>query len=102
DTPKAFRKDGKEITNPAWTNNQKIMDAINEKARNVSVRLIASVINFEEAYLNGEINGSKPYSVLTEMATKKGAYDNISKLLYSLIYFDRSLPEGAVEWSQLE
>lgn len=102
DTPKAHRKDGTEMTNPAWSNNQKILDAVNEKTDGVSVRLVASIGNFEQAYLKDKLNDSKPYSALNEMTKEKGAYDKISTLLKALVDFEQDLPEGALEWEKID
>ncbi|BFP41170.1 hypothetical protein FGF1_20150 [Flavobacteriaceae bacterium GF1] len=101
DKPKAVRKDGSEITNPAWTNNKKILSAVNEKDSSVTIRLVASKGSFEDAYLDSQLSGDKPYNALNEMVKQESSFKEISTLLDALINFEKDLPGGAIEWSSI-
>ncbi|WP_350289587.1 AAA family ATPase [uncultured Croceitalea sp.] len=101
DKPKAYRKDGSEIANPAWTNNMKILSAVNEKDSRVTIRLVASVDNFEEAYLDSPLKGDKPYNALNEMVKQESSFEEISTLFDALVSFEKDLPDGALEWSDI-
>ncbi len=101
DTQMAHKKDGKTIKNPAWTNNQKIMDAIMEKHSTCNVRIVASIKNFEDAYLENDLKDSKPYNALTKLDSDPDVYKNVEMLFEALIDFEKPLPVNAVEWKNL-
>lgn len=94
-----YRKSGKEAKNPAWTLNDSIRGEVT-KARG-KTRLVASVPNFEAAYLGDEVKSEKPYSALTVLRSEGEALTRVSSLLSALIDFQQPLPKGALEWSTL-
>ena len=97
DTKKAMRK-GKEITNPAWSMNFKILSETNNAED--TVRLVASIPNFEGAYFDAESRGEKPYTALEKLSEEGEFRDNVKKLLMSLIDSKNPLPPNALEWSK--
>lgn len=101
DSQKATKKDGTEITNPAWTINSKIVEEINKKPAGTVIRLLASLPNFEEAYLDGELKCEKPYNALIHME-KPEVFNKIENLLLALIDFANPVPENCKEWNKIE
>jgi len=99
DTKKAMRK-GKEIVNPAWSLNTKIL--AEAKKSEHSVRLVASIPNFEGAYYDEELKGDKPYTALAKLRDKGEFRDCIEKLLRSLIDPSKALPDKAIAWGREE
>ena len=88
--------------NPAWTANQKILDAVQTKKTNTKVRLLASKINFENAFLQKTVTSDKPYNILVQLKSSDAVYQNIKTLLISLIDFSKSPPDEVVEWHSLD
>ncbi len=100
DRPKYIGKDGKEKGNPAWVHNKTIMDTASESISNV--RVVASVPNFEEAYLEKECIQEKPYNALTRIKSDNGVKATIEQLLDSLLDDTKPLPSQAVAWKTEE
>ncbi|MBL8003548.1 MAG: AAA family ATPase [Candidatus Kapabacteria bacterium] len=98
DRPKT--KNGK--GNPAWGNNQNILNEVNANPKSNQTRLIASLPNFEEAYFGEEIKTEKPYNALHTISTDQEKYEIIEKLLKALINHNSELPINCVEWSNIE
>ncbi len=101
DSPKTIRK-GEQITNPAWTLNEKIREIISDEVKAGQVVLVASVPNFEEAYFGEEVKSDKPFTAWNRVKTDPLAYQNTAKLLRALAGHSKELPEGALAWSSLD
>lgn len=95
-----YQKDGKDHANPAWAHNDSIR---NEMAKaSAETRLVASVPNFEAAYLGDEVKKDKPYNVLSSLKADSTILATVSQLLDALIDFANPLPLGAVEWQSID
>ncbi len=104
DTPTTTRK-GKTINNPAWAHNEKILIAVQDRPRTSSVRLLASLVNFERAYFGQAVNGEKPYQAIQNLRNNPSGFKKVEQLLEALLDHSKKPPQGAVEWtsiSQLE
>jgi putative ATP-dependent endonuclease of OLD family len=87
-----------EITNPAWTNNRKILEQMSERSR-----VVASIVNFEVAHLDEAADSEKPENTVSKLRTSEDFYDSIKALLDAiLLYPGSSLPSGAIAWKSLE
>ncbi|MDY6460527.1 ATP-dependent endonuclease, partial [Acinetobacter faecalis] len=96
-TPKNKIYDIVEITNPAWTNNNKIK---NQMGGNCKV--VASLINFEHAYFSEDISTNKPEHCISKIKSIPEKYNLIKQLLDALLdQNEAALPEGAVQWSNI-
>ncbi|QOL16669.1 AAA family ATPase [Dickeya dianthicola] len=85
------------IKNPAWTNNQKILDQMTERSR-----VVASVINFEDAYFDETIGSDKPENCINHIKNDPGMYSKIKQLLDGILEIGEvMLPEGALAWSDI-
>jgi putative ATP-dependent endonuclease of OLD family len=102
DVPKAVRRDGKEITNPAWTNNQKIRDSLANRAGTGDVRLVALLTNFENAFFGQSASDDKPYNAWQILKDRPDAAKRVKELLDGLVDFSKPLPPGAIEWNTLD
>lgn len=91
-------KPPKEITNPAWTSNWKISDAVAEAPDPARVRLVASKGNFEAAYFDKQLSSEKPYSAIEAMIADPALLNRVRDLLASLVDAALPVPEGAVAW----
>jgi len=102
DSPRITTKTGREMANPAWGNNRNILAAVQAKPADTSVRLLASLPNFEEAYFGEEIDSEKPYNALRTLESNEEKFNNVEVLLQSLI--DHSLPTAinCTEWNTIE
>jgi putative ATP-dependent endonuclease of OLD family len=101
DRPKAMRKD-KEISNPAWSQNQKILDQVSAKLAEKRVRLVASLVSFEPAYFGIEVSAEKPVTAWEYLKNNSCSCEKVAALLDALIDFNKPLPEGAAEWNNLD
>lgn len=99
DTPRT--KDGNRA-NPAWTNNQRILDSLNARPVGLAVRLLASIPNFEGAYFKEEIVGDKPYNALATLTTDNEKFGVVEQLLDSLIDHALPHPPNCLEWNDIE
>lgn len=100
DRPTALRK-GIVIANPAWTQNKKIYEQVKERLPTKRIRLVASLVSFEPAYFGFTVSTEKPTSAWAHLKSDSDACDRIASLLDALIDFEKPLPEGAFEWSDL-
>ncbi len=100
DTPTAMRK-GKTIANPAWKQNENILAQVAEGLPTKRIRLVASKISFEPAYCGYEVSTDKPIAVWEHLKEDEQCRKNVESLLEALIDFDKPLPNGAVEWSDI-
>jgi putative ATP-dependent endonuclease of OLD family len=94
-----YSKDGKEHANPAWAQNDLIRLEMGKAS--VATRLVASLPNFEMAYLGGEVKKDKPYNVLASLRADSAALATVSQLLSALADFAEPLPAGAIEWTDI-
>jgi putative ATP-dependent endonuclease of OLD family len=100
DRPTYQKKNGTSHANPAWAHNKSILL---EMAKSSSTtRLIASVPNFESAYLDEEVNSDKPYNALSSLKKDSAIVAKIASLLEALTDFGKPVPDGAMEWTTIE
>lgn len=92
----------KETVNPAWTNNRKIMDAVDEKPETIKVRVLASIPNFEGAYLDKEVSKEKPYNALSHIKDNPDKIELMEKVLDALLNHANDVPEGCKEWQSID
>jgi putative ATP-dependent endonuclease of OLD family len=88
--------------NPAWTANQSILDAISQKPSEVTVRLLASLPNFEGAYFGSTASSEKPYAALKRLMDSQDDFDKIKKLFDALLDFSKPVPENCKQWSTMD
>jgi putative ATP-dependent endonuclease of OLD family len=96
------RKSRKERANPAWSENQRILNITDEGRNAGKVTLLACVPNFEEAFFGEEAHGEKPYSALARLRKDSNAFRRISGLLDCLIDPTKPVPNGAKAWASLD
>lgn len=95
-----YERDGKACANPAWAHNESIrVEMAKAKA---ATRLLASLPNFEDAYLYKEVKADKPYNVLSALKADSETVKRIVQLLDSLIDFTKPVPPGAVHWTNID
>jgi putative ATP-dependent endonuclease of OLD family len=99
DTPMTKKGDKK---NPAWGNNPNIIQSISERPEGTSVRLLASLPNFEQAYFNMEVSKDKPYNAITTLAEDEGKFKVVKQLLDALVDHASDLPNNCVAWENME
>jgi len=86
-----------EIANPAWTNNQKILDQMTPRSR-----VVASVVNFEVAHLDEATETEKPENTVSKLRTDDTLYESIKSLLDAVLLIPGAvLPTGAVAWQSI-
>jgi putative ATP-dependent endonuclease of OLD family len=91
---------GKDYQNPAWIHNESIR--LEMAKASVATRLLASVPNFEGAYLGDEVKTNKPYNVLCSFDTDSTTRKTVAQLLDALIDFTEPVPTGAVQWTSID
>ncbi|MFP6843642.1 MAG: AAA family ATPase [Thalassolituus sp.] len=85
------------MVNPAWTNNQKILDQMTDQSR-----VVASVINFEDAYFDETIGSDKPENCIKHIKDEPEMYQKIKVLLDGILEIgDVQLPDGALTWNDI-
>ncbi|MCH1921500.1 AAA family ATPase [Shewanella sp. A3A] len=85
------------MANPAWTNNEKILAQMTEKSR-----VVASVVNFEDAYFDETIGSDKPENCIKHIREEQDMYQKIKGLLDGILELGgQNLPEGAIAWSDM-
>lgn len=95
-----YSKDGKDHANPAWKHNDSIRGEM--AMASASTRLLASLPNFESAYLGDEVKSDKPYNVLCSLKRESSTVVRIANLLDALIDFTKPIPTGALQWTSLD
>lgn len=95
-----YHKDGKDHANPAWAHNESIRLELSKAS--AQTRLIASVPNFEGAYLGEEVKADKPYNVLSNLKADSTITVIITQLLDALIDFGKPVPLGAAQWQSVD
>lgn len=87
-----------EMANPAWTNNEKIREQMTEQSH-----VVASLGNFESAYLDEIAETEKPEHAVSRMTADPDLYDLVKSLLDSVLRVPGArLPPGAVAWSTID
>jgi putative ATP-dependent endonuclease of OLD family len=85
------------MANPAWTNNNKICAQMTDRSR-----VVASVINFEDAYFDETVGSDKPENCIRHIKDDCEMYEKIKTLLDGVLEIGESqLPEGALIWSEI-
>lgn len=101
DTQKVNGKDGKTKANSAWAANKQILDEV-AKAPPGTVRLAASLNNFEVAMFGNAVSGEKPYSAWLMVKKDEGARQKVAQLLDFLTGGAESCPSGIMAWTDEE
>lgn len=101
DSQIVLNKEGRPRANPAWTINNSILEAVNNRPEGTKVRLLASITNFEHAYFGEEAKLEKPYNALKRITEGKQEFDNVDQLLTALTDHGAECPEYCVEWNSL-
>ena len=94
--------DGTRRRNPAWTVNETIRSVVASVVADVEVRLVASVPNFEEAFLGRPASDEKPYEALMALQQDGQAVDLVAALLDALVEPTNPLPPNALAWNAIE
>lgn len=102
DKPVIKTKKGKEMANPAWGNNPNILNAVNAKPAGTNTRLLASLPNFEEAYLGEATEIEKPYNALRKISENIETFNLIESLLQALINHEAAIPFNCAEWTTVD
>lgn len=85
------------MANPAWTNNEKILAQITGNSR-----VVASIINFEDAYFDETVGNNKPDNCINHIKDDAEMYNKIKNLLDGIIEINEAqLPEGAIAWGDM-
>ncbi|RYE58488.1 MAG: ATP-dependent endonuclease [Sphingobacteriales bacterium] len=100
DSDQPLVKDGTRA-NPAWTNNQRIRDSLSGASCGFSVRLLASIPNFEKAYFELETKSEKPYNALETISKDSEKFTLIESLFDALITHTNDTPKNCLEWNEL-
>ncbi|WPS87820.1 AAA family ATPase [Brevibacillus halotolerans] len=91
--------DGKR-KNPAWSQNNAILNTLKASLTPEKVRLVASIPHFEGAYFNQYISSGKPYNALIQLQNNPDAYRLVENLLNCLLDFTIDTPVGSVVWNE--
>ena len=97
-------KDGsiKSMANPAWTANSNILAVVKAAPKGARIRLVASVPNFEMAYFDYRATGEKPFTAVKNLREDADKRNIVAKLLTALTKHDSGLPEGALDWDDID
>jgi putative ATP-dependent endonuclease of OLD family len=98
DSPTAKRKSGETIKNPAWTMNMRIQEEIADRLTANTVTLIASIPNFEQAYMGQSVQTEKPVTTWKKIQSDEEFRAKVRKLLKALCRESDELPSGAFAW----
>lgn len=98
DTPETERG----VKNPAWTVNASLQEQARSAPEPNRVRLVASIWNFEQAFLKRETKVDKPYAAVSALGSETDTYRRVKELLVALVDHKEGLPEGAMQWSSTE
>nr|WP_214285542.1 AAA family ATPase [Bacillus subtilis] len=88
--------------NSAWTINQNILNEKNEHNDPSKIRLIASMKNFESAFLEKEVKEDKPYNALVQLNENPKTFSQVELLLKALIDHKEPVPSNCLEWHDIE
>lgn len=92
-------KKGQTMSNPAWTNNMRIMDSVKAALDAKQSRLIAMVPNLEEAFFGVEVKEDKPDFAWKKVKGDAGICAKLKVLLHSLLEFGNVVPDECIEWA---
>jgi putative ATP-dependent endonuclease of OLD family len=95
-----YLKDGIKHKNPAWAHNESIR--IEMVKSSAATRLLASLPNFEGAFISEEVKSDKPYNILCSLREDSKVVLVIAQLLDALIDFTKPVPTGAVQWTSID
>lgn len=87
--------------NGAWTMNDAIMKTAAAAPDPDLVRVIASIKNFESAFLREEVTEEKPYNAIEQLKADPEKCKSIRNLLMALIDSSVAVPPGATMWVDL-
>ncbi|CBW25681.1 conserved hypothetical protein [Halobacteriovorax marinus SJ] len=85
--------------NPMWAINEKIY---NEAKKSPKSKVIASLSDFEEAMFNESVTKDKPFFTYSKLESSVELTSKCHSLLSYLIGGDEKIPEGFVEWNEIE
>lgn len=91
---------GEQRANPAWEVNRSILEETKRAAGRS--RLVASVPNFERAYLQAEYRTEKPYRALHRLMEDGRAFAAVKALLDCLVDPTGDVPPGACAWQSMD
>jgi putative ATP-dependent endonuclease of OLD family len=97
DTPKLNNGNG----NPAWSGNTSVRDVANAAPASQTVRIVASIPNFDVALLDSSATSDKPYRAVARMTEDQAVYDRVRSLLVSLLDSSKPLPVNTLAWSDI-
>jgi len=100
DRPIYVRKNGQTAKNPAWAHNESIRMQVAFSPK--TVRVLASLPNFEEAYCGVALDGDKPYNVAKLLSSNTELQESIAQLLECLVDFSKTPPSGCMQWTAIE
>ncbi len=95
-------KDGKPTQNPAWTINSNILTEVNNAPDPTKIRVLASKINFEHAFLGEEASDDKPYNAIRKLSDDTGRLKTLCELLLALIDHKNPIPKGVIDANTLK
>lgn len=85
------------MANPAWTNSEKILAQMTDQSR-----VVASVVNSEDAYVDETIGSDKPENCINHIKEEQGMYGKIKGLLDGILEIgEYHFPVGAMAWSDM-
>ncbi len=87
--------------NPAWAGNEAIISTAKVASDPGKVRVVASLPNFEEAFLGTSSTTEKPYKAISQLQKDDTSYKNVKALLAGLLDQTQPLPTGAIAWSDI-
>lgn len=99
DTPQIC-KAGKMQTNSMWSENEKIKAAV--EASNAKVLLVAAIKDFETALFDQETTRDKPYTTWKRLQESDDKLLIVYNLLKSLVHHCKPIPDGFLEWDDIE
>ncbi|MDR3559414.1 MAG: hypothetical protein P4L58_03370 [Candidatus Pacebacteria bacterium] len=98
DMPKASNGNA----NPAWTANEKILEAVAASPVAGRIRLAASVVDFEQAIFGKEATKDKPYNTVKKIREDDVARSKVVALLDYLLFQSDTLPTGVIAWTTVD
>lgn len=96
------KKTKKERANPAWSENEKILQITEDARKKGKATVLSSVPNFEEAFLGDTVDGDKPYHALARLKKDEGVFDTITALLERLLDSTKPVPKAAISWNSID
>jgi putative ATP-dependent endonuclease of OLD family len=100
DTDSPQTADGR--TNPAWTVNKNILDAITNNSMSAQIRLIACKTTFESAIFNESVSKDKPYNAIVRIKKNENEQSKVKQLLDSLLMAEKEPPCNCIRWNDIK